>query len=162
LSAMSQSMFQVKIREASNTDAERIRALVYGTLAEYGLKADPESTDADLFDIEASYFRRGGVFEVLEDEAGNILGTVGLYPLGEETCELRKMYFAPALRGRGLGRQVLERTVKRARELGFKRMTLETASVLEKAVRLYTRFGFQPFEAEHKSARCDRTYFLLL
>ncbi|HYO92850.1 MAG TPA: GNAT family N-acetyltransferase, partial [Pyrinomonadaceae bacterium] len=112
--------------------------------------------------IEDSYFRRGGVFEVIEDAEGNLLGTVGLYPLDGETCELRKMYFAPGLRGRGLGRHMLERTVESARRLGFKTMRLETASVLEKAIRLYTSFGFKPFEVTHKSARCDQTYFLEL
>jgi putative acetyltransferase len=70
------------------------------------------------------------------------------------------MYFAPELRGRGLGRYILERTVNNARRLGFKRMTLETASVLEKAIRLYTRFGFKPHEIKHRSARSDQAYFL--
>lgn len=148
----------LNIRAATNSDVERIKALVFATLVEYSLPPDPESTDADLNDIEESY--AGGAFEVIEDEAGNIVGTVGLYPLDKETCELRKMYFAPQLRGRGLGRRVLERMVKTARSLGFKRMTLETASVLEKAIRLYTRFGFQRLEACHITARCDQAYFL--
>lgn len=159
---MQQSFSDVKIRGATNRDAERIKALVFTTLAEYGLRPDPETTDADLSDIEASYLKTGGAFEVIEDASGNLLGTVGIYPLDAETCELRKMYFAPELRGRGLGLHVLERAVREARRLGFKKMTLETASVLDRAVRLYTRFGFKPFEAAHKSARCDSTYFLEL
>jgi putative acetyltransferase len=158
--AMVQSFSDVRIRAATNHDAWRIRRLVFATLGEYGLRPDPETTDADLTDIEASYLKSGGLFEVIEDAEGNLLGTVGLYPLDGETCELRKMYFAPRLRGRGLGRQVLERTVTAARRLGFKRMTLETASVLEQAIKLYTRFGFRPYESAHMSARCDQTFFL--
>lgn len=157
---MEQSFSDVRIRAATNRDVERIKALVFGTLIEYGLLPDPDSTDADLTDIEASYFKTGGLFEVIEDEAGNLLGTVGLYPLSTETCELRKMYFAPQLRGRGLGRHMLERTVSNARRLGFKKMQLETASVLERAIRLYTRFGFKPFDSGHKSARSDQSYSL--
>ncbi|HEX8745882.1 MAG TPA: GNAT family N-acetyltransferase [Pyrinomonadaceae bacterium] len=150
------------IRAATNRDVERIKQLVFDTLREHGLKPDPETTDADLEDIEESYFKRGGIFEVLEDTEGNLAGTVGLYALDGETCELRKMYFAPKLRGRGLGRRVLERTVENARRLGFKTMRLETASVLEKAIRLYTRFGFKPCEMTHRSARSDQTYFIEL
>lgn len=159
---MNQSFSDVTIRAATNEDGEKITALVFDTLREYGLSPDPESTDADLKEIEESYFKTGGLFEVIEDNSGNLVGTVGLYPLDGETCELRKMYFAPELRGRGLGRYVLERTVNNARRLGFKRIRLETASVLEKAIKLYTRFGFKPFDATHKSARCDQTYFLVL
>jgi putative acetyltransferase len=159
---MEQGFSGVTIRAANNRDVERVKQLVFDTLREHGLKPDPETTDADLEDIEESYFKRGGMFEVLEDTEGNLLGTVGLYALENETCELRKMYFAPELRGRGLGRHMLERTVENARRLGFKIMRLETASVLEKAIRLYTRFGFKPFEMTHKSARCDQTYFMEL
>lgn len=152
----------VRVRPATNADRERVKALVFGVLVEFDLRPDPEGTDADLGDIEAGYFRRGGLFELLEDEQGNLLGTVGLYPLDSQTCELRKMYFAPQLRGRGLGRELLARTVEHARRLGFTKITLETASVLESANRLYTKFGFRPIEHEHISPRCDRTYYLNL
>ena len=159
---MTGSFSDLKIRAATNLDGERLRELVFNTLREHGLKPDPQTTDADLNDIDKSYHGRGGVFELVEDGAGNLLGTVGLYRLDDETCELRKMYFVPELRGRGMGRYLLERMVNRARELGYKRMRLETASVLERAIRLYTHFGFKPFEGGHKSERCDQTYFMEL
>ena len=157
---MDQSFSGVKIRAATNEDGEKITALVFDALREHELLPDPESTDADLRDIEESYFKTGGLFEVIEDEDGNLVGTIGLYPLNSETCALRKMYFVPQIRGRGLGRRVLERTVKMARERGFQRITLETSSVLEKANRLYTSFGFKPYEKTHRSSRSDRAYFL--
>jgi putative acetyltransferase len=160
---MEQSFSDVKIRAATNLDVEGVKALVFAALREHGLEPDPECTDADLDDIEDSYLKPGGVFEVIEDEAGNLVGTVGLYRIDDETCELRKMYFTPRLRGRGMGLHILERTVQAARTLGFKRMTLETASVLEKAIQLYTRFGFKPYDRiEHRSIRSDRAYFLEL
>ena len=106
---------EIFFRPATNRDAERVRHLVFGVLSEYGLKGDPETTDKDLSDLEASYARRGGVFEILEDARGNLLGTVGLYPINDETVELRKMYFAKSLRGRGLGKRALERMIEEAR-----------------------------------------------
>lgn len=149
----------IRARAATNRDGERVRALVFGVLAEYGLRPAPATTDADLSDIEANYPARGGVFELFEDEQGNLLGTVGLYPVDAATCELRKMYFVAAVRGKGLGRYVLGRTVEQARRLGFKRIVLETASVLEAANHLYTRFGFRPMRHEHPSDRADRAYY---
>jgi putative acetyltransferase len=148
------------IRPATNRDRDRIIALVSQVLTEHGLQADPEGTDADLLDIEGNYIQPGGVFEVLEDGDGNLLGTVGLFPLNAETCELRKMYFVTELRGRGLGRQLLERMIARARSLGFKRITLETISVLKTAIHLYTSAGFIPIETTHITARTDQAYAL--
>ena len=153
-------MNDLVIRAASNRDAEKIRALVFETLREYGLPPDPGVKDADLQDIEENYLKRGGAFEVIEDQEGRLLGTVGLYPLDDETCELRKMYFAPEIRGRGMGLRLLERTVENARRLGFKKITLETLSVLKQAIKLYTRFGFKPTKPKHISARIDQAYFL--
>lgn len=155
-----QSVDDIIIRAATNQDKDRITGLVLSVLSEHGLRLDLESTDADLNNIEENYLNSGGVFELVEDRQGNLLGTFGLFPLDEETCELRKMYFIPQARGIGLGRHILERAVNQARGLGFKRIVLETAGVLQKAIRLYTRFGFVPVKSEHLSARCDQAYML--
>ena len=102
------------------------------------------------------------MFEVIEDRQGHLLGTYGLYPLDEETCELRKMYFVPQIRGKGLGRRILERAVDHARRLNFKAIVLETNSALKEAIHLYTRFGFVPTRMEHVSARVDQAFILRL
>ena len=70
------------------------------------------------------------------------------------------MYFIKQARGQGLGKYVLRRTIDRARELGFKRMVLETSSKLEAANRLYTQFGFQPVLSDHLATRADQAYAL--
>lgn len=150
----------VVIRTANNHDIEKIKLLLSSALSEFGLQPDFASTDADLSDIEQHYLAAGGLFEVLEDREGNLLGTVGLCPLDRETCELRKMYFVPQVRGLGLGKRVLERTINHARRLGFKRIVLETASVLKVAIHLYTSFGFAPIESNHLAARSDQAYAL--
>ncbi len=150
----------LKIRPATNNDAGEVRALVFRVLAEYGLQSDLEATDADLKDIEANYTEAGGIFEVIEDGEGRLLGTIGLFRVNEQSCELRKMYLVPEIRGRGFGKLMLERAVRHARTLGFKRIVLETASVLNEAIRLYIRFGFQPMKRHHLAPRCDQAYFL--
>ena len=148
------------IRHANNNDCEGVLALVSSVLAEYGLQSDPKKTDADLQDIEANYQRRGGVFEVIEDREQQLVGSMGLYPLDQTACELRKMYLIPKLRGSGVGKYLLRRAIKLARELGFKRMDLETSSKLEAANHLYAQIGFQPTVLLHPSARADQAYTL--
>ena len=155
-----QSLSHLTIRPASNDDLTSIVKLVFGVLKEFGLQPDPNATDADLQDIEGNYLQRGGLFEVIEDRDGIILGSVGIFPIDDNICELRKMYFVPELRGLGLGGYVLQRAVNQAKELGFRRMVLETSSKLAAANRLYLRFGFQLFAADHLSPRADQSYGL--
>jgi putative acetyltransferase len=150
------------IRPATNNDCDAVRTLVFEVLAEHGLKPSPADTDADLGDLERHYLRRGGAFDVLLDDAGAIIGSVGVYPLAPDTCELRKMYLDSRHRGRGLGRLLLDHALRRAAELGFTRVELETSTKLETARKLYERYGFKPFRKEHVAERCDLTMFLEL
>lgn len=136
--------------------------MVYNVLREYDLKPDPQSTDTDLKDIERYYFERGGTFVVLEDRDGSIVGAYGLYLIDRQTCELRKMYLHRSYRARGLGKLLLEKALSQARELGFTKVVLETASVLKEAIGLYKSYGFVEYEAEHLSSRCDQAYMLEL
>jgi len=152
---------KISIRAATNNDCDNVRNLVFGVLREYGLEPDRGGIDQDLDDIESSYINRGGVFEVLEDSEGHLRGTVGLYPLDEKRIELRKMYFLPELRGKGIGKKTLKRMIDAAKKKGYEQMVLETASVLKEAIGLYRKFGF--LEAAEKHApRCDKSFFLNL
>lgn len=151
-----------RLRPANNKDCEKITELVFSVLKEYNLKSDPAATDTDIKDIEQSYFERGGTFYVLEEKDGSIIGAYGLYLLDKTTCELRKMYLHRSYRGKGLGKLLLEEALSKARQIGFKRMTLETASVLKEAINLYKSYGFTEYEPEHLSSRCDQAFELEL
>lgn len=144
-------------REAANDDSESIKKLIFSILESYGLRPDPGATDADLDNIEKNY--SGGIFLVMEENSG-IIGTGGLYPLDRRVAEIRKMYLHGDHRGRGLGREILERLLREAKHLGFKRVTLETASVLQEALGLYRRYGFREHTPEHLSSRCDQAFYL--
>jgi len=148
------------LRFASNEDRNDIEELVFGVLSEYGLKSDPDNTDSDLSDIQNEYFNKGGTFEVLIDENKKIIGSMGLYRINPTICEIRKMYLAANVRGQGLGRRLLSHALSKAKELGYSRVELETASVLKEAIALYERYGFRRFDRNHLSSRCDSGYYL--
>jgi putative acetyltransferase len=152
----------LRYRDAQRGEEAAVQALVANVLAEYGLAADPAKTDADLADLRASYFERGGVFRVLVAPDGVIMGCGGLYPLDAREAEIRKMYLAPLARGQGFGRTLLEDLVHCARERGYERVVLETASVLKEAIALYRSFGFVPFARSHIACRCDQAMALEL
>ncbi|MCU0239111.1 MAG: GNAT family N-acetyltransferase [Pyrinomonadaceae bacterium] len=151
----------MKIRSATNADCQNVQNLVFSVLREYGLEPDLQGTDQDIADIEKHYLNRGGIFELIEDENDKLLGTVGLYPMDDKTIELRKMYFSKDLRGKGVGKQTLQRMIETATQLGFQKIYLETASPLVEAIHLYKKFGFQSTCEKH-TPRCDQAYFLEL
>lgn len=149
-----------RLRPATEADQPSIKALIFAILDEYDLEPAPQTTDKDLDDLEGFY--AGGLFDVLETGNGDIIGTVGLMPMAGGACELRKMYLKASYRGRGYGGRLLKHAIARAKELGFTRIELQTARVLEEAVGLYEKFGFAPSEAAALERRCDQALALTL
>ena len=148
---------------ATNADLPEIVALVEACLAEYGHRIAPDSSEADLLDVERSYHAAGGTFELVRDGDGRLVGCCGVYPVGERAGKLRKMYVAAEARGRGIGRVLLERALECARARGWRELRLETTDGMRDARRLYERAGFRLVEgARAESPRCDRVYRLRL
>lgn len=151
---------EFNIRSAINNDAGEITSLIFGILDEYKLSSDPETTDMDLGNIEESYTKNNGIFDVVVDSNGSIIATTGLFKVDETTCELRKMYLLKEYRGLGLGKFLLDHSIEAVKKLGYKKIVLETASVLKEAIGLYEKYGFTRYEPDHLSNRCDLTYYL--
>jgi len=152
----------IAIRRATRADEATIRELVFGILGEYAITPDPGNTDRDLFDLDAHYFSRGGMFDAAIDASGALAGCCGTCAIDGGTCELRKMYVRREIRGQGIGQRLLDRALAFARGRGFARMQLETASVLKEAMLMYEKSGFVRLERAPHVKRCDRAYEMVL
>jgi GNAT superfamily N-acetyltransferase len=86
-----------------------------------------------------------GAFLVAELD-GARFGCAGLRRHDPDVVELKRMYVRPAYRRRGLARALLAVVEARARELGYRRLLLETGSKQPEAVALYLSAGYQPYE----------------
>ena len=83
------------------------------------------------------------VGSVLLIPAGGAMAAPGLAasaPLAEP--ELRLLAVAPAGRGRGVGRRLVEECMHRSRAAGARTLTLHTTDMMEVAMALYERMGF--------------------
>jgi putative acetyltransferase len=85
------------------------------------------------------------------------VGAVALMPMGEGSCELAKMGVRPAAQGKGAGRLLVAAVIAKAREMGLRRVYIETNSVLAAAIKLYHEAGLQPLKERLPSpyARAD-------
>jgi putative acetyltransferase len=146
------------IRTWTPNDREAAASVIRDALAEYGLSWEPSGADRDVLEIEASYIAVGGEFWVIEQQ-GQVVGTAAYYPVerGEKAVEIRKMYLSPAVRGKGLGKYLLQELEKAIANRGFQEIWIETASVLKEAVKLYESSGYQPATGV-ETKRCDRIY----
>lgn len=123
--------------------------------------------DPEVDAMSAHYTEPRAAFFVVEHE-GRVLGGGGIGPLAgadADVCELRKMYFLPELRNRGLGKKLLGRCLDAARERGYRRCYLETLTHMAAAQRLYAKAGFTPLRGPLGAtghSGCNRFYVLTL
>ena len=86
---------------------------------------------------------------VVEEEAGQVLGYAGV-DLGGEVADVMTMAVAPAARGRGLGRRLLDELVARARQDHAEHLMLEVRADNAVARSLYDSNGFEVLTVRHR------------
>ncbi|MEG0296562.1 MAG: GNAT family N-acetyltransferase [Clostridium sp.] len=143
----------MKYRNAVKGDEDQVLKVIGTVLSKYGLELEPNGADYDVTDIEKFYFNDNGWFQVVENN-NEIIGSVGVYKIDEKKCELRKMYLYSEYQGQGIGKQLMENALNKAKSLGYKKMELQTNSLLYKALPLYNKYGFKNDDNEVCS-RCD-------
>jgi GNAT superfamily N-acetyltransferase len=84
---------------------------------------------------------------VARDDDGVPLGCGALRHLGGGVAEVKRMYVAPASRGRGVGKLVLAGLELAARERGWTTLRLETGPRQPEAVGLYLSAGYRSITA---------------
>lgn len=84
----------------------------------------------------------GGTFLIVYTD-GEAVGCGGFKRLDVRTAEIKRMYVAPAARGRGLGRRILDRLETGARSAGYVSIRLDTGDRLPAAIELYRSAGYR-------------------
>ena len=140
----------LNIRTFHPADAGSVRLLFAQSLMDFAgnstnaMESYIESSLADdLADISFHYLRwSGDHFWVVEIE-GQIKGMVGIQRKAEREAELRRMSVASDARRQGIGWALLETTEAFCREQGYQKIRLTTVTLLQPAIAMYTKFGYQ-------------------
>lgn len=154
------------IRPITPADDDAVAAIIRTVMPEFGADGPGFAIhDPEVAHMSRAYDRAGATYFVVEKD-GAVMGGGGVAPLDggpEGVCELRKMYFLPALRGLGAGAATMARCLDAARGLGYRQCYLETLRGMDAAQKLYERSGFRRLDAPMGSTGhfgCNRFYLL--
>ncbi len=70
-------------------------------------------------------------------------GCIALRRFDGRRCEAKRLYVRPNLRGRGIGRALLEWAIAEARKIGYEELLGDTLPLMDAALRMYSRIGFE-------------------
>ena len=148
-------MQQQIIRTIEPGDNKALATIIRNSLEEF--KANKPGTvyfDDTTDHLSDVFTHKGSIYFVAELD-GEIIGGGGVFPtanLPEGTCELVKLYLSSKARGKGIGKLLMEKCIAAARELGYKKIYLETMPELTIAIPMYKKSGFTHLQAAQGSS----------
>jgi ribosomal protein S18 acetylase RimI-like enzyme len=147
-------MNQLHLRNASENDCDAIQDVTQSAYQQYAAVMPPPHWENYKQNILATLGDVRPAEQIVAEQHGAIMGAVLLYPAGTVFSgpdgasvtlawpEVRLLAVAPAARGQGIGKALMEECVRRAQQSGSTAITLHTTDMMEVAMRMYERMGF--------------------
>lgn len=102
-----------------------------------------ESHDMLILDNPHKYVLDNGGIIYLARIGEEIVGTAGLMKTGEGEYELIKMAVAENWQGRGISKLLMDKCMETARDWKAKKICLFSNSQLQRAIKIYEKYGFR-------------------
>jgi putative acetyltransferase len=131
------------VQAATPVQIAKVRELFLEYAQSLGFSLCFQSFDQELATLPGEYAPPAGRLLIAEYE-GQLAGCVALHPLQDGVCEMKRLYLRPQFRGKGLGRVLTDRILAEARQIGYRRIRLDTVEpVMKDAVAMYRKIGFR-------------------
>ena len=134
------------IREIQSDDNKQIANVIRKVfISDDYPKTGTAFADSQLDFMFETYDKQKSIYFVVEID-GKIFGGAGVSQLDnseENICELQKMYFLQEARGKGIGFEMIQKCLAKAKEFGYDKCYLETLPEMLAAQSLYKKVGFE-------------------
>jgi len=120
-----------------------------------------QNFEEELAGLPGKYAPPDGLL-LLAWEGSEAAGCGALRKLGEDTCEMKRLYVKPQFRGQGLGIALAKRLIDGAADLGYATMLLDTLDKLTEAMKIYESLGFVRTGPYYQNPLAGAVYWKLI
>ena len=114
------------------------------TLPNMDIYIDPSQSPFDELDeLKTGKYAPPEGTILLAKHGNEPIGTVALRKYEGRSCEMKRLYIRPILRGASVGRKLAETIIEKGRAMGYDKMLLDTHATMKTAHLLYESLGFQ-------------------
>ncbi len=133
----------IELEEATSEEDFKTAVVLFKEYAaSLGVNLEFQNFSEEIENLESQYSRPKGIIFLATENNASTLGCFGIRELSGPICELKRMYLRQGARGRGIGKLMLERSIEVGRELGYRKMRLDTLPTMRTAIKLYEKMGF--------------------
>jgi putative acetyltransferase len=147
----------VWVQEGNTAGIEHAREMFEEYQTELGIDLCFQGFQEELAKLPGKYGPPGGALLLVYHEEVSI-ACGALRDLGDGFAELKRLYVRPAYRGVGLGRQITQTLLDRARAFGYVVLRLDTLRRLEPALALYKSMEFTETAPYNENPEDDIVY----
>ncbi len=104
-------------------------------------------------------FPFGGIILCKEDD--EYIACVAIRKISDDIAELKRMFVQEAHQQKGIGNELMIRSLKLARQSGYKMIRLDTLGHMRPAINLYKKFGFRETSPYYHNPHSTAVYFEL-
>lgn len=126
---------------------------------DHGIRLDFQGVEEELRNLPGDYAPPRGEFLIAYARGGEPMGCIAVRPFEQRVCEIKRLFLAPAARGKGLGHRLCDAILMEARRLGYSRAVLDTGSFMGAAQRVYEQAGFRDIPAYYDNPLPGIRYF---
>ena len=115
-----------------------------------------EAADREVLDDPRAHILSTGGQICIAELRGEVVGCCALVAIAPGELELAKMTIAESARGLGIGRKLLRFAISVSRQMGARRLYLESNTRAAAAVHLYEQLGFRHMPAPAHPSKYER------
>ena len=130
----------VHVESAAQLD--EVRRLFQEYWDSFGFTPCFQNFGDELAGLPGAYSRPDGRLALAMVE-GSVAGCGALRKFDGTRCEAKRLYVRPEFRGAGAGRALMDWLIAEARAAGYRELLGDTMPVMQQALAMYERMGFE-------------------
>lgn len=142
----SNGLSQIHLIESGDERLEEIQKLFIEYNEWLGVDLSFQGFDDELATLPGAYSAPGGALFICM-RGIDTAGCVGVRPIRDDICEMKRLWVRPRFRGQSLGLRLASSAIDAAHRLGYRTMRLDTLDWMSDALRLYRSLGFHEIPA---------------